>query len=405
MKFLRNVVVVAVVVVGSFGSVATAGAITRGLDHQGFGLELERVCSAAETQFAGAAALNDSDADAALYQYLKDNVRVITNLEAKLKALKATDSADAKVLKDLLALLARERLFLNRMAVQAKAKHYDRVRRQLATEGDKFSELELAISNRLLRSGLSGCSVLTQPDDAGPDLPEPSTTVPGGPIPSTVPAAPADDLLRFFPSVTGYTWVRPSESQEKILARVLVDSPELLSIAGRTIVGPDSRIFGSFSVVKTKPGVIDQTFKSQYLDQSFPSRAKREKLPAVGMFAEIYSGTIYPGTADALDALVAFQGDYVLELLTVTTSNRQGSKDFGNAVLNALSATGATTAAVPTTGPPPTTVPPTTVPPTTVPGAPVDPNASTTTVVASTVTSTTVTATTTSPTTLAPKQV
>ncbi len=355
---------------GSVVSRTPAGAISRGLDHEGFGIELDRICNIAERQFGGAADLNDFDTDAELYQYLRDIVRVITGFETRLKALKATDPADAKVLKDMLALMAKERTFINKMAALAKAKKYDQVRTQLAAQGDRFTDLEIAISVRLLDSGLPGCSVLAMPDEIDPSLdPAPSTTVP---VPVVIDPATLQELARFFPSVTGYSYVLYSAEQEKQTQDSIANSKILMAVAGRTVIGPDSRVFGDLAVLKTKPGTLTPTFKQDFLTLLAGSKTKIEKLPAIGTFAESYSFT-----DGDYDEIVVFQGDFIVELLTRASANRKASKDFTTLLLTQIDVVAAspTTTTVPVT----TTPGATTIPATTLPAPPTTTSAPTTT--------------------------
>jgi hypothetical protein len=347
--------------------VTPAGAISRGLDHEGFGIELDRVCNIAERQFGGAADLNDFDTDAELYQYLRDIVRVISGFETRLKALKATDPADAKLLKDMMALMARERVFINKMAALAKARKYDQVRTELAAQGDRFTDAEIAISVRLLDSGLPGCSVLATPDETDP-TPAPSTTVPA---PTVIDPATVQELARFFPTMTGYSYVLYSAEQEKQSLESIANSKILLAVTGRTVIGPDSRVLGDLAVLKTKPGMLTPTFKQDFLTLIAGPRTKVEKLPAVGSFPESYSFT-----DGEYDEIVVFQGDFIVEFLTRASTNRKASKDFSTLLLTqidavAASPTAATTVvpAGPTTTatPTPTTVP---TPPATIPAAP-----------------------------------
>ncbi len=367
---------------GSFGVGfgSAANAISRGLTHEGFGIELAQVCDAAELQFSGVDALNDSDSDAGMYLYFKDISRVLTNFEARLKKLKTTDPVDAKVLQDLRTLVVKEHVFIIKIIVLAKAKRYEEVRNRLNVEGQKFDELELVISNRLVNSGLPGCSVLFQPDgptdegqtgagktDAGPagGATSVSTTTISRPLVAM------EDLSRFFAPVGGYTYLRPSEKQEKSAAATVADSIDFSAFSVRPIIGPDSRIFGQLSVLKFKAGLLDATYKKIYLDDIFGFRSKRETLGPFGTFIEVYSANF-----DGTDSVVIFQGDYLMHVAALPTANRKASKDFAATLLTTLntvvspvdalaSTTTTTTTPTSTTGVPPVATGPTTTLPTT----------------------------------------
>ena len=306
-----------------------AGAISRGLDHEGFGIELDRVCSIAERQFGGAADLNNFDTDEDLYQYLRDIARVITGFEARLKALKVVNAADAKMLKDLLALMAKERVFINKMATLAKARKYEQVRNQLATQGDRFSELEIAISIRLLDSGLPGCSVLAQPDiaDDDPSAPTPTTTTPAAPV--AVDPVVAQELARYFPAVTGFSYVLYSAEQEKQAQDSIANSKILMAISGRTVIGPDSRVFGDLAILKARPGVLTPAFKTDFIALVAGSTTKVEKIPAIGSFTEIYSFS-----DGEYDEVLVFHGDYILQLLTPCINQSQDLERVHHALVD-----------------------------------------------------------------------
>ena len=347
---------------GSGLSISPTGAISRGLNHEGFGIELDRVCSIAERQFGGADDLNDFDSDAELYRYLKDIAWVIAGFGTRLRALKTVDPADGQVLKDLIAVMVKERTFVNRMALLAKAKNYDRVRTQLATESDRFNEWEVAISVRLLDSGLPGCSVLAQPE-------EPNRTA-SSPIPKDPTVAPvvdpavAQELARFFPVVAGYSYSFYSSEQEKQTQQSIVKSTIMAAITGRTVVGPDSRVFGDLAIVKTKPGTLTAAFRTDFVSLLAGPKAKVEKLPSVGSFSEIYSFT-----DGDYDQVVVFQGDFIIELLARAAINRIPSKGFAVLLLTRIDATQVTTPTV--------TTPTVTTPTVTTPTVPVSPATST----------------------------
>lgn len=323
-------------VVGSGLSILPAGAISRGVDHEGFGIELDRVCTIAERQFGGADDLNDFNSDAELYRYLKDVVWVMAGFETQLRTLKTVDPADGKVLRDLIAVMVKERTFLNRMALLAKAKHYDRVRTRLAIESDRFNEWEVAISVRLLDSGLPGCSVLAQPEEPNRTPSSASAKDPTA-VPVVDPAV-AQELAAFFPVVAGYAYGFYSSEQEKQTQQSIVKSTFMTAITGRTVLGPDSRVFGDLAVVKTKPGTLTPAFNTDFVALLAGPKTKVEKMPSVGSFTEIYSFT-----DGDYDQVVVFQGDFIIELLARAAANRTPSKGFTVLLLNRIDATRAAT--------------------------------------------------------------